>query len=147
MKALSLVLVLPLAGCGVVDVVYKVSVGSGPRVYGIGKAIRETRKAQAVSTVEAGGAMKVDIRKGAPKLVVEAQKEILKQIRTEFRDGRLRMWIEGNITSDGPIRAWYTGPNVSSIEGSGATEFDATGLSGGSSSIVLSGASKVKAVG
>jgi hypothetical protein len=147
MKVASLLFVLPLAGCGVVDVVSKVSVGSGPRVYGTGKPIRETRKAQAVSTIEAGGAMHVEVRKGAPKLVIEAQKEILKRIRTEYRGGRLVMWIEGNITSDGPIRAWYTGPNVSNIEGSGAMEFDAMGLSGGSSSIVLSGASKAKAVG
>ena len=147
MKALSLLLVLPLAGCGVVDVIPKIAMGSGPQIAGTGKPVRETRSARAVTGVEASGAMLVEVRKGSPKLVVQAQKEILKRLRTEYKDGRLVMWTEGNINTDQPIRAWYTGPNVSSIEGSGATEFDATGLVGSSSRISLSGASKVKAAG
>lgn len=147
MKLGFLVLVLPLCGCGVVDVVSKVSVGSGPRIVGTGKPVSQTRKAQAASAVEASGAMIVQVRRGSPKLVVEAQKEILKQLRTEYRGGRLVMWVDGTTSTNYPVRAWYTAPNVSSIQGSGATEFDVSDLSGGSSSISLSGASKVKATG
>lgn len=146
-KIASLLLVLPLAGCGVVDVVSKVSVDDDPPVVGTGKAVRETRKAQAATGVEASGAMEVQIRRGTPKLVVEAQREVLKRLRTEYKDGRLVMWIEGSVNTDRPVRAWYAGPNVSSVEGSGATVIDATGLSGSKSEIVLSGASKLKGVG
>ncbi len=120
---------------------------NGPTVKGTGKAIRETRKAQPASGVEASGAMIVEIRRGPPKLVVEGQKEILKQLRTEYRDGRLRMWVDGNTSTDVPVRAWYTGPNVSSFEGSGATEWDVSGLNAKTVDIGLSGASKAKVEG
>jgi len=147
MKLASLVFLLPLAGCGVVDIVPKIAMSSGPQIKGTGKPLSETRKAQAVTGVQASGAMIVQVRKGAPKLVVEAQKEILKQLRTEYKGGRLVMWVEGNTSTEYPVRVWYTGPSVSSIEATGATEFDAADLAGGASKITLTGASKVKATG
>ncbi len=121
--------------------------GGGPQVRGTGKAVVEKRKAAAATVVDVSGAVVLVIRRGAPRLEVEAQKEILPHVKTSFDGGALKVWTEGSMSTNGPIRVRYTGPGVSSLEGSGAVEFDASGLGGSVSTIKLSGASKAKAEG
>ena len=144
-KPALLLLALPLAGCGAIDVIEMRS-GGGPRVVGTGKPVKETRKAEAAKDAEFSGALEVTIRKGSPKLEIEAQKEILPHVKTGFKDGRLKVWTEGSTTTDGPVRVRYTTPGLSGVVASGATTVDAEGLVG-DSTIRLSGASKLKATG
>ena len=129
-----------------VDVIH-VPVGRGSRVVGTGKPVSETRNAQAAAAAEFSGALAVTIRAGAPSLRIEAQKEVLPHIKTGFEGRRLRVWTEGNLESEGPMRVWFTTPNISEVRANGATSVDVAALSGGSARVELSGASKAKAAG
>lgn len=133
-----------------VDVVSKVSTGDvddGPKAVGTGKPIIEVRKAEAATAVEFSGALTVEIRSGAPSLRIEAQKEVLPHIKSEFDGGRLRVWTEGSMTNGGTMRVWLTTPALSDIRASGATTVDAGSISGGSIKLQMDGASKIEAKG
>gem|GEM_PF-6084359 len=151
MKPLLSILAFPLVLGGCVDVIVRSSSGpssrGGSTIVGTGKPVTETRAAQQAATIAVSGGIRVTVRKGAPRLVVSAQKEILGLLRSEFKGGRLTVWVSGNSSTSEPIRVWYTGPSVTSLEGSGATQFDATGLGGETSSVRLSGSSRATATG
>lgn len=146
MKILIPFLAFPLAGCGWVDVA-TAQAPSAATIKGTGASISQTRVARAAMVIEAHGAILVKIRRGPPKLVVEAQRQVLRQLRTEYRNSRLVVWVEGSTSSDQPVRVWYTGPNVTSVDASGATEIDAADLSGTRSVVRLTGASRLRATG
>lgn len=155
MKFALLLLASPLLLSGCVDVISRVSSGEGsgaddgkgPHAVGTGKPMVETRHAEAATAIEASGALTVEVRKGAPSLQIEAQREVLPHIRSKFEGGCLHLWTEGSITSDGTMRVSFTTPALSQVSANGATQVDVEGLSGGSVSVELSGASKLQARG
>lgn len=116
-------------------------------VRGTGKPLTQVRKISAVKAVQAGTAITVEIRTGAPKLTIEAQKEILPMVKTRIAGGRLIIMTEGTMNTDFPIKAHLWLPSVESISGIGATSFDIAALSGRRVEIELTGASKIKAKG
>jgi hypothetical protein len=148
MKAALLLLALPLVGCGSMDLV-SMHVGvHGQTIKGTGKPISQTRKAEAVTAVEASGALEVVIVKGSvPKLEVQAQKEILPHIKSTFKNGRLTIFTEGSMSTDGSMMVRITMPNVREIEANGATTVTTAGLNGGAGKFTLTGASKLTASG
>ncbi len=147
MKRLLLAFAVPLAGCGVVDVI-PMTAASGTKIVGTGKPIVETRKAQAATSVEASGALKVEIVPGAtPKLTVEAQKEILPHIKSEFKNGTLILTTEGSMQTDGTMRVRFTTPSINGLSAHGATTIDASGFTAKAGRIEATGASHVTAKG
>ena len=150
MKPFLLLALLPLAGCGMIDVVSQTSVGEGkegPRAVGTGKPVVETRRARAVTAAEFSGALKVEIRQGAPALVVEAQKELLPHVRSSFESGRLRIWTEGSVQADSPIRVRLSTPSLAAIVANGATIVEVDTLAGKAVEVDATGASRIEASG
>ncbi len=143
MKTASL-FVLPLAlGLCLTAVVY-----GRPRPFGAHGAKVEVRSVQAATSASFSGALDVEVRRApAPRLTIEAQPEVLRHVRSESRGGRLRVWTEGSIQTDGNIRVRYWTPSLANVEVSGATNLDVDTLSGANVRVVATGASKVKANG
>ena len=117
-----------------------------PREATVGKKV-ETRTARAATTAAFSGAFEVEIRRGLPKLTVEAEPDALRHIRSGFSGGKLSVWTEGNLKTDQPMKIRFWTPEIHTVEAKGATKVDVDRLSGPVVRVGLSGASRLHAKG
>lgn len=115
-----------------------------------GPLTTETRDVAPFTSVELRGSATVDVLIGqAQSLVVEADENGLRHLRTEVRDGRLvidtrdrAFWLR-----DGELRVRLTVPQLDSLALNGAARASVHGFAGGNTSLILSGAGDLEASG
>jgi hypothetical protein len=114
--------------------------GSGGRVVGNGQPGSEQRPIGPVKAIHSDGAFALTIDNGpAPKLTIEADKNLLPIIKTEVKNGRLDIYAERSYSVDGRIRVTVSSPGISEISASGSNHIEATGFAGGPLSVALDG--------
>nr|WP_314541992.1 DUF2807 domain-containing protein [uncultured Massilia sp.] len=141
-----------LGGCAIVvapngdDVQVRTPFSGGTE--GDGVVTREQRTVGTVQGLETNGAVVVDVRVGqATSLSVEADRNLLQQVRTDVRGDRLIVETSGSYHSRNPIRVIYTVPNLTDVRHSGSGSVSVQGLNGapltvssrGSGSVLLAG--------
>lgn len=138
-----LLLGLLLTGCGYIK---------GDSITGSGKMKTEKREVASFTSIDASGALEVEIAcQQEPGLELEGDDNLLPLIKTEVRGGTLYITSEKSFSSRRGIRARITAPNIESISSSGASDFRVTQIkneklrveNSGASSINLSGETRV----
>lgn len=113
---------------------------SGRTVDGNGVPARDTRKVAALSGLEVGGAMIVDVRVGAaPSLVVEGDGNLLTHVTTEARGATLYIGTEGRLRSTVPLKITYTVPSLNHLRLGGSGHVTVRDLKGEPLSVRLAG--------
>ena len=112
-------------------------VGCGPKV------VTDPRKAQAVKSIECGGNVELTVRMGVPKLEIQAEESMMSHIKSEFVNGRLRVWTEGNFNTNAAIQAHYWTPSLTEIETRDSAKVDAREIAGAEVRVLLLGASQM----
>lgn len=109
---------------------------------------RETRDVAAFEGVSLAGAGEVHITVG-PKVsvVVEAETEVLKDVRTEVRDGLLIIDYEGRGRRNGPLTAHVTLPRLTAVLLGGSGRIQFSGVNGGETAVSLSGSGAITGTG
>ena len=112
----------------------------GGRVVGDGQPASEERPIGPVDAIHSDGAFALTIQIGpAPRLTIEADKNILPIIKTTIENGRLDIYSDRSYSVNGRIKVTVTSPNVSDISASGSNQIEARGFAGGPLSISLDG--------
>ena len=142
---------LALSGCAIIvtgnDDVQVRSVFSSDTVTGNGVPAHDVRAVGAVSAIDVGGPLEVNVRVGAaPSLEVDADSNLLPMIRTEVVGGVLRMWVQGSARSNSSMRVTYTVPSLNHVNASGSSRLTISELNApldlsksGSGAVNLSG--------
>lgn len=118
--------------------------GAGPRVVGTGPMKKENRKTPSFRKVRADGVFQVQVRKGHPSVVVEAQQSLLKHITTSVKDGELHIVTHASMTADKPMKVWVTTNDLTGLAVSGACTVEVDAFEANEFDLDLSGATKVK---
>lgn len=94
---------------------------SGKAFEGNGVAARDTRNVAALTGLDVGGAMVVEVRVGgAPSLVVEGDSNLLHLVKTETRGSTLHIGTEGWLRSSTPLKVTYTVPRLTELRSGGS---------------------------
>jgi Putative auto-transporter adhesin, head GIN domain len=113
---------------------------SGGRVVGDGQPASEDRPIGPVEAIHSDGAFALRITIGpAPKLTIEADKNILPIIKTRSENGRLDIYSDRSYSVNRRIMVTVSLPNVSDISASGSNQIQADGFAGGPLSVSLDG--------
>jgi hypothetical protein len=94
------------------------------QIKGNKKVVKEERTIQPFTALEVGGAFDVSYAQGATlSLVVEADDNLMKSIRTEVKDGRLTISSK-NIRNATSLNIYLTAPALNEIKLSGAANLE-----------------------
>lgn len=119
----------------------KATVGNGDRQV-------ERRDVVALRSLNIGGSMLADVRVGAtPSLEIEADSNLLPLIKTDQSGDTLRIWVEGSIRTDNPIRVRYTVAALDHVTQAGSGRVNVSGLNGGSFTLMASGSGRTELSG
>ena len=115
-------------------------------IQGSGIAKTEARNVTGFNKVEAGGAVNVQITAGQKDfgVSVEADDNLLSNIKTEVKDDTLKIYSEDGITPKTSINVKISMPEIVKLELSGASSGDVANAKTDLIQLKLSGASKVK---
>jgi hypothetical protein len=103
--------------------------GIGNAVVGNGDVVREGRQIAAADALEVSGPVNVQVSMGtANTLEVEADSNILPLLKTEVRDGVLKIRVDGSVNTRNAIRVRYTTTALRDISVNGSGSVDASGL-------------------
>ena len=134
-----------LAGCAIIvapgdgDLEMR-TVFSKDAVQGDGRLSSERRTIASLNELDMSGPVHVDVRVGqAPSLVVEADSNLLPLVRTEAAGNTLRVWVQGNVRTNNPIRVTYTVPQLAQIRATGSGRLAVTDLNGGALTVTKTG--------
>lgn len=107
---------------------------------------RDTQKRQVgkFTRLDVGSAFEVDVRAGSPSLTIEADRNALGKIRSEVKNGTLRIWVDGQLNNTGPLRARITTPSLEGLALSGACRATVAAQKGKRFDLELDGASSAK---
>ncbi len=120
----------------------------GGRVVGDGQPASEDRPIGPVDAIHSDGAFALTIKIGpAPKLTIEADKNILPIIKTTIENGRLDIYSDRSYSVNRRIKVTVTSPNITDISASGSNQIQADGFAGGPLSISLDGSNHVVLTG
>ncbi|CAN5304140.1 head GIN domain-containing protein [soil metagenome] len=115
---------------------------------GSGNVISEKREITDFKSVDVGGAIQVEITAQKEFSVeVQADDNLLPLIKTEVRNGVLRIESEKRINTKNPIIVKISAPNIENLDVSGASKVNLTNLSNENLQIHSSGASKIEISG
>ena len=104
---------------------------SGKTVEGDGVATRDTRQVAALTGLDVGGSMIVEVRVGgAPSLVVEGDSNLVHLVRTETRGSTLHIGTEGRLRSSTPLKVTYTVPRLTELNAGGSGHVTVRDLKG-----------------
>ncbi len=114
-------------------------------VQGSGNAKTETRKADGFKSVDASGAVNVEIvvQKGF-SVSVEADDNLLENIKTEVNGDTLKIYSEDSISPKTRVNVKISMPEIIGLELSGASNANVSGVNSDLIELKASGASKVK---
>lgn len=114
------------------------------KIKGSGNAQTEKRDLAGFSSIKAGGAITVEVAAQKDFAVeVEADDNLLQNIKTEVRGDTLRIYTEGRISTRTPIRVRIAMPQIESLDISGASKGTLTNVKNDSLVVEASGASKI----
>ena len=113
---------------------------SGQTVDGNGVAARDTRAVAALTGLNVGGSMIVDVRVGgAPSLVVEGDSNLLSYVKTETRGSTLHIETERRLRSTTPLKVTYTVPRLTDLNSGGSGHVTVRDLKGEPLAVRLGG--------
>ena len=113
---------------------------SGTAIDGNGIAARDTRSVAAVTGLDVGGSMIVDVRiGGAPSLVVEGDSNLLPLVKTGTRGSALYIETENRLRSTTPLKVTYTVPRLTDLHSGGSGHVTVRDLKGEPLSVRLGG--------
>ena len=141
---------ITIQGSGNVVVVNgKVVSGSATMVTASGPNKAEERKVPPYSAIklEAPADLAYTVNSLPPKLVVHAPVNVLPLLQTRIEAGQLLIYIEGSVSLTEVLRIEASGPPLSALQVSGSGGIDATGLTGKSLRVNVSGSGNVRSAG
>ncbi|GGC68455.1 head GIN domain-containing protein [Undibacterium terreum] len=101
----------------------------GKGVTGNGDIVREGRQLAAADALEVNGPISVQVRMGAVNsLEVEADSNLLPLVKTEVRDGVLKLRLDGSVSNSRALRVIYTTTSLREITVNGSGSVDAAAL-------------------
>lgn len=104
---------------------------SGKTVEGDGVATRDVRSVAALTGLNVGGSMIVEVRVGAaPSLVVEGDSNLVRLVQTETRGSTLHIGTEGRLRSTTPLKVIYTTPRLTELRTGGSGQVTVRDLRG-----------------
>lgn len=122
--------------------------GSTRTTEGNGQLQAVTRDIAALRVLHVGGRMQTEVTVGgAPSLNIEADSNLLPLVRTEQSGDTLRIWIDGNVRTDNPIRVRYSVPALDNVTSSGSGRTTIAGLKGGTFTLTATGSGRVELTG
>lgn len=121
---------------------------SGKTVEGDGIATRDTRHVAALTGLEVGGSLIVDVRVGgAPSLVVEGDSNLVHLVQTETRGSTLHIGTEGRLRSTTPLKVTYTVPRLTELRAGGSGHVTVRDLKGDPLDVRQGGSGATRLVG
>ncbi len=121
--------------------------GTG-RVVGDGQRTSEQRPIGPITAIRSDGAFRLRIKSGAaPKLTIEADKNILPIVKTTVTNGQLDISSDQSYSVDGRIDVSVSSPNITDVSAAGSNQISGEGFAGGELSIVLNGSSSAVLAG
>ena len=150
---LTLAAIAALSGCAIIvapngDDVAVHSVFGSNVTTGNGQAAHDVRAVGQASGLSVNGPLEVIVRVGGvPHLEVDADANLLPLIRTEVTGDTLRVWVEGNVRSNNPMRVSYSTPRLSQVSASGSGRLSISDLNGGALMVNKSGSGSTELVG
>jgi hypothetical protein len=122
-----------LSGCNIVI---------GPSLRGSGVAKTESRDVGQFSEIEVGNAIQLDVTVGEPaEITVTADDNILPLVKTIVDGDRLTIYVDASFSTDLGVQVKASTPELTVLEGSGASRITAGRVAGETFSLDLSGAS------
>lgn len=114
-------------------------------IKGSGNEASETRKTGNFNKIDISGGFKVTLKQDTSKsLVVTADDNLMKYIRTEVGGGKLRILTRKNICNNAPIAITLNVGTINEIKGSGAVEIVSEGrINTQNLNLQFSGTSKI----
>jgi hypothetical protein len=114
------------------------------KVKGSGNAQTERRDVSGFSSVRVSGAITVEVTAQKDFAVeVEADDNLLPNVKTEVRGDTLRIYTEGRFSTRSPIRVRIAMPQIESLDVSGASKGILTNVKNESLTLEANGASKI----
>lgn len=121
---------------------------SSKTTVGNGNLQAERRDVVALRSLNLGGRMQADVRVGGtPSLEIEADSNLLPLVRTEQTGDTLRIWMEGSVKTENPIRVRYTVASLDHVTTAGSGRLNVTGLNGGTFTLIASGSGRTELSG
>lgn len=121
---------------------------SGKTVDGDGVATRDTRQVAALTGLDVGGSMIVEVRVGgAPSLVVEGDSNLVHLVQTETRGSTLHIGTEGRLRSSTPLKVTYTVPRLTDLNAGGSGHVTVRDLKGDPLDVRQGGSGVTRLVG
>jgi hypothetical protein len=123
---------------------------SSEKVRGSGNVISETRPVSGVTIVGLSGDTKLDIEQtGTESLTITADDNILPLLKTEVRNGQLRLWTETNFSPETEQRVHYklTVKALNDIALSGDGIIDAKNIATNRLQVAISGDGVIRTAG
>jgi hypothetical protein len=119
------------------------------RINGSGNIISEKRNVGNFTGVQTEDVISVEVKNGPETVVdVEADDNVLPHIKTEVKNGQLRVYFK-NIMSIGDVHAkvYVTAPVINELDVSGAASINSTGIlkTNDKMKLFISGAGNIKA--
>jgi hypothetical protein len=149
LSLLALACTAALGGCAIViapdsgDVAMHTAWDSNA-LQGDGQLRSDHRAIGAARELDVNGPLAVEVAVGgAPALDVEADGNLQARIHTEMRGDRLRVWVEGSVRSNNPMRVRVTLPQLSYVRAAGSGSLRVDGLAGGDFTLASSGSRHV----
>jgi hypothetical protein len=151
-KLSTIATLIALTGCAVIiapnDDVQVRSIFSSDVVVGDGHITTEKRAIGTLPGLDVSGPVHVDVRVGGqPGLTVEADANLLPLLRTEAQGSNLKIWIEGNVRTQNPMRVIYTVPSLTQVRASGSGRLIVAELNGAPLSLSKSGSGSTELSG
>ncbi|MBW8897225.1 MAG: DUF2807 domain-containing protein [Massilia sp.] len=150
---LSIAAIAALSGCAIIvapngeDAVVHSVFGSNVTV-GNGQSAHDVRAVAQAGGLAVSGPLEVIVRVGgAPRLEVDADANLLPLIRTEVAGDTLRVWVEGNVRSNNPMRVTYATPRLTQVSASGSGRLSISDLNGTALTLNKSGSGSTELVG
>jgi hypothetical protein len=101
-----------------------------------------------VRNVEIAGPIETVIRIGeAQSVEIEAAESLRPRVKTEVRQGTLRLSLEGRRHGDAHLRVNVTLPRIETLRIAGSGDAEVTGLNGGRFTLMIDGSGDVQARG
>lgn len=113
---------------------------------GSGNQVTEERKVVDFSKIKISGAYTLILKQdSAPSVLkITADDNLLKDIQTNVRNGKMEIKMKGNYCNSGPIRIYANVRQLTAIDGSGANQISSEGVINTKDfELQLSGANKV----
>lgn len=117
-------------------------------IEGSGTLKSERRDVSGFSKIDAGGAVNLEIAAQRDfNVSIEADDNLLEQIKTEVDGDTLKIYTKGNISTKNSVKVTISMPEVKALNVSGASTAAVSNVETNSLNLIASGASRIKISG